>query len=112
MVTIFFRLQRKLVGKNYLFKNSCPEKITPPIPLDKSSLGHFSRPSLIPETKREQSLLKSYSNHFSQLVFINKFGKENYVISCLFGYMYVSMCVFVLFCFFFLDKIAAAEISL
>ena len=24
--------------KNYFFKNSCPEEITPPVPLDQSSL--------------------------------------------------------------------------
>ena len=34
VVTIFFRLQRKREEKNYLFKNSCPEEITPPIHLD------------------------------------------------------------------------------
>ena len=72
VVTIFFRLQRKLEKKNYLFKNSCPEEITPPIPLDQSSLDHLSRPYLISETKRnkkgEQSLLESYSNHFFLLV--------------------------------------------
>ena len=34
MVTIFFRCQRKLEEKNYLFKISCPEEITHPIPLD------------------------------------------------------------------------------
>ena len=43
VVTIFFSLQRKLIEKkNYLFKNSCPEEITPPIPLDQSSLDHLS----------------------------------------------------------------------
>ena len=60
VVRIFFRHQRKLAEKNYLFKNSYPEKITLPIPLDQSSLDHLSRPSLIPKIKRkkqgEQSL--------------------------------------------------------
>ena len=55
MVKIFFRLQRKLEEeKNYLYKNFCPEEITPSIPLDQSSLDNFSRPSLIPETKRNK----------------------------------------------------------
>ena len=31
VVTIFFRLQRKLEEKNYLFKNSCPEEIPPSV---------------------------------------------------------------------------------
>ena len=46
MVTIFFRLQRKLEENNYLFMNSCPEKITPSIPLEQSSLDHLSRPKI------------------------------------------------------------------
>ena len=54
VVTIFFKLQRKCQEKNYLFKNSCPEEITPPIPLDQSSLDHLSRPYLILETKRNK----------------------------------------------------------
>ena len=37
-----------------LSKNSCPEQITPPLPLDQSSLDHLSGPSLIPETKRKK----------------------------------------------------------
>ena len=53
-VTIFFRFQRKLEEKNYLFKNSCPEEITSPIPLDQSSLDHLFRPSLSPEIKRKK----------------------------------------------------------
>ena len=40
MVTIFFRLQRKLEEKKiYLFKNFGPEEITP-IPLEQSCLDH------------------------------------------------------------------------
>ena len=58
VVTIFFRLQRKLEKKNYLFKNSCPEEITPPIPLVQSCLDHLSRPYLIPETKRGKKPFK------------------------------------------------------
>ena len=97
VVTVFFSLQRKLTGKKkkkYCFKNSGPEEITPPIPLDQSSLDHLSRPYLIPETKRkkreEQSLLKSYSNHF---LFITKFGKQSYRISCVYLDICMSQCV-------------------
>ena len=68
--------------KKRSLQNSCPEEITPPIPLDQSSLDHLSRPYLIPETKRnkkgKQSLLKSYSNHFK---IITQFGKQSYRIS-------------------------------
>ena len=46
MVTIFFRFQRKLEEKKYLFKNSCPEEVTPPIPLDKSHSGSDSKVSV------------------------------------------------------------------
>ena len=60
VVTIFFRLQRKLEEKNYLFKNFCPEEITPPIPLDQSSLDHLSRPYLFPETKRNKKGNKAF----------------------------------------------------
>ena len=60
VVTIFFRLQRKLREKIYLFKNSCPEEITPPIPLDQSSLDHLSRPYLILETKRNKKGNKAF----------------------------------------------------
>ena len=108
VVTIFFRLHRNLEKKNYVFKNSCPEELTPPIPLDQSSLGHFSRPSLIPETKREKKegtesfkiLFQLFSNHFSQLVFITKFGKQNYIISCVFLDICMSQCVSLFFFFF------------
>ena len=59
---------RGSLEKKNLCKKSCPEEITPLIALGQSSLDYLSRPSLIPETKRgekgEQSLLKSYSNHF------------------------------------------------
>ena len=54
--------------------------------------------SLIPETKGEKSLLKSYSNQFLQLVFITKFENKAKDL-CLFGYMYVSVSLF------FLDNI-------
>ena len=57
VVTKIRRLQRKLEEKNYLFKNSYPEEITPPIPLDQSSLGHLSRSPLIPETKSKKRRL-------------------------------------------------------
>ena len=57
VVTIFFRLQRKLEEKkNYLYKYFCPEEVTPSTPLDQSSLDHSSRLSLIPETKRKKWL--------------------------------------------------------
>ena len=69
LVTIFFRLQRKLEEK-YLIKNSCPEEITSPIPLDQSSLDHLSRPSLIPETKRKKRGTKPFKIVF-QLFFIH-----------------------------------------
>ena len=57
LVTIFFRLQRKLEEK-YLIKNSCPEEITPRIPLDQSSKDHLSRTYLILETKRKKKKKK------------------------------------------------------
>ena len=83
-----------LKKKTSLFKNSCPEEITPSVTLDQSSLDHLSRLFLIPETKRnkkgEGSLLKSYSNNF---LFITKFGKQSYRISRVFGCMHVSVCV-------------------
>jgi len=61
VVTIFFRLQRKLEEeKNYLYKNFCPEEITPSIPLDQSSLDHLSKLSLIPETKRKKRGNKAF----------------------------------------------------
>ena len=63
VVTVFFSLQRKLTGKkkkNYCFKNSGPEEITPPIPLDQSSLDHLSRPCLILETKRNKKGNKAF----------------------------------------------------
>ena len=122
VVTIFFRLHRNLEKKNYVFQNSCPEEITPPIPLDKSSLGHFSRLSLIPENKREKKggtesfkiLFQLFSNYFSQLVFITKFGKQNYIMSCVYLGIRISQCVslcFFVFCFFLIN-IADTEISL
>ena len=40
VVTILFRLQRKIKEENYLFKKSCPKEIIPSIPLDQSSLNH------------------------------------------------------------------------
>ena len=43
-----------LKEKNYLFKDSCPEETTLPIPLDQSSLDHLSRPYLIPEIRRNK----------------------------------------------------------
>ena len=68
VVTIFFSLQRKLIEKkNYLFKNSCPEEITPPIPLDQSSLDHLSRPSLTPKTKRKKRGTKSFKILFQPI---------------------------------------------
>ena len=109
VVTIFFRLQRKLKEKNYLFQNSCPEEITTPLPLDHSTPDHLSRPSLIPESKRkkkkkngEQSLLKSYFKNFLQIVLITKFGKQSYRMSCVYLDICMSQCV----SFFFLDNIA------
>ena len=67
VVTIFFRLQRKLEEKNYLFKDSCPEETTLPIPLDQSSLDHLSRPYLIPEIKRNKKT-KRGTNPFKILL--------------------------------------------
>ena len=127
LVTIFFRFQRKLEEKNYPFKNSCPEAITLPIgdgqgglvcyrlwvtksgtrlsdwaeliPLAQSFLDHLSRPYLILETKSGkkkgggQSLLKSY-------LFITKFGKWSYRISCAYLYVCMSQCVSLFFGFF------------
>ena len=53
-------------------KNNFPEAVPPLKPLDQSSLDQCFRPSLDPESKggkkREQRLLKSYSNHF---IFLN-----------------------------------------
>ena len=54
--------------KNYCFKNSGPEEITPPIPLGQSSLGHLSRPSLTPETKRKKGGVGGGTNPFKILV--------------------------------------------
>ena len=54
--------------------------------------------SLIPETKGEKSLLKSYSNQFLQLVFITQF--ENKAKGSLSIWIYVCLSVFV-----FLDNI-------
>ena len=44
---------RESFKKNIFFKDTCPEEITPFIPLDQNCLDHLSRPSLIPETKRK-----------------------------------------------------------
>ena len=58
MVKIFFRLQRNLdQKKKNLIKNSCPEEITPSVPLDQSSLDHLSRSSLNPERKKKKKIL-------------------------------------------------------
>ena len=46
--------------KNYLFKNSYPKEITPPIALDQSSLDHLSRPCLSPETKSNKKGNKAF----------------------------------------------------
>ena len=53
--------------KNYCFKNSGPEEITPPIPLDQSSLDHLSRPFLIPKTKRKKRGTKPFKILFQPI---------------------------------------------
>ena len=61
---------RESLKKKNLFKNSFPEEIIPPIPLDQSSLDHLSRPSLIPETKREKKgETKPFKNLFQSFVY-------------------------------------------
>ena len=70
-------------------KNSCPEEITSPIPLDQSSLDHLFRPSLSSEIKRKKK--GGSKRHF-------KSQAENYEISvCLDLCMSQYVCVFSFF---------------
>ena len=46
--------------KKYLFKNSCPEEVTPPVPWGQSSPDHLSRPSLILKTKGKKKGNKAF----------------------------------------------------
>ena len=88
--------------KRILFENSCPEEITPPIPLDQSSLDSLFRPSLIPEIKRKKKgggwtkpFKILFQPFFLQVVFITEFGKQSYRISCVYLDICMSLCVFV-----------------
>ena len=71
VVTIFFRPQRNLEKKKYLFKNSCHKEIAPPLTLDQCSLDHVSKSSVMPETnKQTKALIMFFSSCYLWLVSI------------------------------------------